>query len=610
MLPIHKTLILLLFITSGLSPQVRFSAGFPSGNLNTVSTADSVTYTVTTKQDIGGRWFYFRMTGVKNRFVRVRVTSSDVKRAVYSYDDVNYYRFTDLESPATNTFEKTYAGDTVYAAYYNPYTYAYLQGRLNEWLTRSNTELDTLGFTNHNYPIQELTITDFSVPASEKQNIWIHARTHPSETPSSFHFDGIVQELLKSNPVIDYYKKKLIFHCIPFTNPDGVYFGRSRTNYDGVDVEANWNLADSLTSKEVRVLKPRMQQINSEKVMSVFLNLHSQAAPYCTFWIHTAASTSAGFYRDEMQFCNLNVSDNPYFVPSDYSFSSLASKFPEGWLWGNHGEQVMALTYETPYDFYSSGALVTNENLYYLGSRTVYSIGEYLKLDHPERFIADNSEVITNWNSDTTGSSFYGSNYNWTYTNQNRGPVNYVTDEIKSGRYKISGMWPGSSANANNAKITVNWNGGSQTKLINQQLGAGLWMDVCEINVTAQSPINITVSDTGNGRIIADAFRVVYLGPASNTGEDLPNKAFTLFQNYPNPFNPLTTIRYTLAEPAKVELFIYNSLGELVKVAVNEFKSAGTHSLQFETNGLSSGVYYYRLIAGARAETKAMIILK
>ena len=201
-----------------------------------------------------------------------------------------------------------------------------------------------------------------------KYRVWIHARTHPGETPSSWHFDGIVQKLLSDDEVISYYRQKVIFYLIPFTNPDGVYYGRSRTNYSGIDVESNWNKTEAQTSKEVKILKQRMTQINSEKVLSVFNNLHSQAAPYCTFWIHTPGSTSPRFYRREYQFSNLNTSDNPYFVPGDYSESDLQAYFPEGWLWSNHGEQVMALTYETPYDQYSSDVWVTNSNLFEIGS--------------------------------------------------------------------------------------------------------------------------------------------------------------------------------------------------------------------------------------------------
>ncbi len=226
-----KLLLFSIFISTLNFAQVKFNANFESGNLLSVSTTDSVNYSVKTKEDIGGRWFYFRITGVKDKFIRVTITNSDVTRAVYSYDNRNFTRFSAGESPDKDIFQKTFEEDTVFVAYYNPYTFTYLMERINEWKQSSYVKVDTLGSTPKKLPMQEIILTDFSVPDSLKYAVWIHARTHPGETPSSFHFDGIVQTLLKDDEVIEYYRKKIIFHLIPFDNPDGVYYGRSRTNY-------------------------------------------------------------------------------------------------------------------------------------------------------------------------------------------------------------------------------------------------------------------------------------------------------------------------------------------------------------------------------------------
>ena len=245
--------------------QVSFDANFESGNIYTVATTDSISYTVTTKSDIGGRWFYFRIKGVENKFIRVTITSTDVNRPMYSYNNRDFTRFTSSESPSLRMFQKTFTEDTVYVAYYTPYNYSFLQERLAEWKLNPFTKIDTLGITDKGLPIQQITITDPSVPSTNKHRVWIHARTHPGETPSSWHFDGIVQKLLSNDDVISYYRQNVIFHLIPFTNPDGVYYGRSRTNFSGIDVERDWNKSELETCKEVKILKQRMTQINSER---------------------------------------------------------------------------------------------------------------------------------------------------------------------------------------------------------------------------------------------------------------------------------------------------------------------------------------------------------
>ncbi len=604
-----KSLIAIFILSLTTFAQVRFDANFESGNINTVTTTDSISFTVTTKQDIGGRWFYFRMTGVKNRFVKVTVSTSDVKRAVYSYDNVNFTRFSASESPATNVFQKTYEQDTVFVAYYIPYNFSYLQQRIATWKQSEFVKVDTIGTTTRNFPIQEIRITDMTVPDSGKKRIWIHARTHPGETPSSWHFDGVIEKLLSNNDVISEYRKKMIFYCIPFTNPEGVYYGRSRTNYDGVDIESNWNKVDSLTTKEVKILKQRMTQINQQKVVSVFQNLHSQAAAYCTFWIHTAASTSNLFYKKEMMFCNLNISDNPYFVQSDFSFSSLSMTFPEGWQWANWGEAVMALTYETPYDFYSTGSLVSNNNLKYLGERLVYSIAEYLYVNHPKHFVMDNKNITTQWSADTSGSYFFGDNFITTTQTSNNGPAVFTSEQLQNGKYSVYGWWPSNNSYAFDAKYTITGDGQSIWLQKSQRLNGGQWNYLSDINLYSPGVISVSVSDSGTGTIVADAFRVIYQGAPQNVDDKFQPDDFILYQNYPNPFNNQTIISFKLEKQSFVILKVYDVLGKEVDTLVDEVRSAGLHKISFNKN-LASGVYYYTLQANNHKESKGMILLK
>ncbi|MDP3684162.1 MAG: M14-type cytosolic carboxypeptidase, partial [Ignavibacteria bacterium] len=113
--PDFKQFVLIIILISCSSfAQVTFDANFESGNLKSVTILDSTNYLVTTNEDIGGRWFYFRISGVQNKFIKVTVSNSDVKRAVYSYDNKTFTRFSASESPATKTFQKTYEQDTVY----------------------------------------------------------------------------------------------------------------------------------------------------------------------------------------------------------------------------------------------------------------------------------------------------------------------------------------------------------------------------------------------------------------------------------------------------------------------------------------------------------------
>ncbi|MBV6513433.1 MAG: hypothetical protein FMNOHCHN_02965 [Ignavibacteriaceae bacterium] len=85
---------------------------------------------------------------------------------------------------------------------------------------------------------------------------------------------------------------------------------------------------------------------------------------------------------------------------------------------------------------------------------------------------------------------------------------------------------------------------------------------------------------------------------------------FALEQNYPNPFNPSTLIKFSLPVESRVELSVFNALGEKVRVLVNEVRKSGNHEVEFNALGLSSGVYFYKLEAGEFISTKKLILLK
>jgi len=85
---------------------------------------------------------------------------------------------------------------------------------------------------------------------------------------------------------------------------------------------------------------------------------------------------------------------------------------------------------------------------------------------------------------------------------------------------------------------------------------------------------------------------------------------YKLLQNYPNPFNPSTTIDFAIPQSSKVELAIYNVIGEKVASLINREMSAGYHSTTFDASHLVSGVYFYRIVANDFIETKKLLLLK
>jgi hypothetical protein len=85
---------------------------------------------------------------------------------------------------------------------------------------------------------------------------------------------------------------------------------------------------------------------------------------------------------------------------------------------------------------------------------------------------------------------------------------------------------------------------------------------------------------------------------------------FELAQNYPNPFNPTTNISFTLPQSSEVTLEVFNMQGQRVATLVNSTMGAGSHTVPFNAENLSSGIYLYRMTAGAFSQTNKMMLVK
>ncbi len=111
---------------------------------------------------------------------------------------------------------------------------------------------------------------------------------------------------------------------------------------------------------------------------------------------------------------------------------------------------------------------------------------------------------------------------------------------------------------------------------------------------------------------------VVDLLTSAGEEETLLPDNYALKQNYPNPFNPVTRINYALPDAGYVSFKVYDVLGRDVATLVNESKEAGYYSVDFDASGLSSGIYFYKLVvsradplnAGSYTSVKKMILAR
>ncbi len=87
-------------------------------------------------------------------------------------------------------------------------------------------------------------------------------------------------------------------------------------------------------------------------------------------------------------------------------------------------------------------------------------------------------------------------------------------------------------------------------------------------------------------------------------------KEIKLYQNYPNPFNPSTTLKFSLPENGKVRLVIYDILGREILILKNDEMKAGIHTINFNAQNLSSGVYICQLQVGKKIASRKLQLIK
>jgi|WetSurMetagenome_2_1015567.scaffolds.fasta_scaffold149018_2 hypothetical protein len=123
---------------------------------------------------------------------------------------------------------------------------------------------------------------------------------------------------------------------------------------------------------------------------------------------------------------------------------------------------------------------------------------------------------------------------------------------------------------------------------------------------TLDNTFSIFIGTRGNG-----VFR--YKSSLTSLDEEsnmmVPSKLL-LHQNHPNPFNPTTRISYELPVSGLVTLKVFDILGREITTLVNEEKSAGKYEVEFSSNNLSSGIYFYTLTSREYSRTKKMVLLR
>ena len=188
------------------------------------------------------------------------------------------------------------------------------------------------------------------------------------------------------------------------------------------------------------------------------------------------------------------------------------------------------------------------------------------------------------------------------------------------------------TATSESGKVTLNWTTATETNnlgfeierkaVLNTPEGgtSGNWVRIGFVEgagtTTEINNYNYVdnVSDLNANSLIYRLKQIDYDGSYKYSDEvfinDIAPATYQLLQNYPNPFNPTTIISYGIPVKSNVVLKVFDLLGNEVATLVNEEKPAGTYEVEWNASGLSSGVYFYRLVTDNFIEIKKMILVR
>ncbi|MDK9763540.1 carboxypeptidase family protein [Vibrio sp. D420a] len=266
---------------------MKIFSNFESGNINVVN-ADApqniqLTIPADKHTDIA-QWFHFRLESeaqVSHHFEIQGLAKSAYPEGwkdydvVASYDREEWFRIPATFDGDTVKFDIIPEHESMFFAYFAPYSYDRHQDLLHSAQTHPACKLETLGVTNDNNDISLLTIGE---PSPEKKNIWIIGRQHPGETMAEWFIEGFLQRLLDETDTVGRaLLDKVVIRAVPNMNPDGSIRGHLRTNGLGVNLNREWQTPSMERSPEVYLVRERMLETG----VDMFLDIHGdEAIPY------------------------------------------------------------------------------------------------------------------------------------------------------------------------------------------------------------------------------------------------------------------------------------------------------------------------------------------
>ncbi|SFL44217.1 M14 family metallopeptidase [Rugamonas rubra] len=265
---------------------IKISHQFDAGAIDVLRAEDPSAIELNIRKDSHAdivQWFYFRVQGAQATPLNLRFLNAGSSaypdgwidyQAVASYDRETWFRVPTSYDGKVMTIAHTPEFDSVYYAYFEPYSWERHLALLDSAQLSPLVTLVDLGSTVEGRDLNMLVIGD---PDSEKK-VWVIARQHPGETMAEWFVEGMVEALLDpANPFGRQCLNEAVFYVVPNMNPDGSVRGNLRTNAAGANLNREWMTPTMERSPEVFLVKQKMHEIGCD----LFLDIHGdEGLPY------------------------------------------------------------------------------------------------------------------------------------------------------------------------------------------------------------------------------------------------------------------------------------------------------------------------------------------
>lgn len=230
------------------------------------------------------QWFHFRLTDAMKKACKISIVNAgktsypkgwENYSVCASYDREEWFRVPTTFVKGVLTFQIRPAYNSIYFAYFAPYTYDRHLDLIHNAQLTDNVKMEIIGKTFEKRNIEMLIV---GTPRKNKKIIWVIARQHPGEPMAEWFIEGFLERLLDPDDAV---AKKLLedayFYVVPNMNIDGSIAGNLRSSASGANLNREWQKPSKKNSPEVFYVRNKMDETG----INLMLDVHGdEELPY------------------------------------------------------------------------------------------------------------------------------------------------------------------------------------------------------------------------------------------------------------------------------------------------------------------------------------------